>query len=88
MSFCKPTRRDVLRGTAATGAGLLMAGKGLPALAQDQPLPEGAAGKLTVIHRTEYFPEAQTLFRDQVGAFAEATSRQPIRRLSATSSAK
>ena len=72
MSIRKPSRRDVLRGTAATGA--IIAGGGLPAFAQDEALPEGAAGKLTVIHRTEYFPEAQTLFRDQVTAFAEANS--------------
>jgi multiple sugar transport system substrate-binding protein len=72
MSFRKPSRRDVLRGTAATGA--IIAGGALPAFAQDQALPEGAAGKLTVIHRTEYFPEAQTLFRDQVSAFAEANN--------------
>jgi len=76
MSFKKPSRRDLLRGTAATG--LFMAG-GMPVLAEDKPdapLPVGAAGKLTVIHRTEYFPEAQTLFRGQVEAFAKAKNVQ------------
>jgi multiple sugar transport system substrate-binding protein len=45
-----------------------------PAFGQDaapeQDLPQGAAGKLTVIHRTEYFEEAQTLFREAVAEFA------------------
>ncbi|MEP7239666.1 MAG: substrate-binding domain-containing protein [Devosia sp.] len=69
-------RRDLLRGSAATGAGLLIAGAGLPALGEDKKpeldLPKGATGKLTVIHRTEYFEEAQTFFRDEVTAFAKA----------------
>ncbi len=72
MSFRNPSRRDLLRGTAA--AGFAMAG-GVRVFAEDkpdQPLPVGASGKLTVIHRTEYFPEAQTLFRDEVAAFAQA----------------
>jgi multiple sugar transport system substrate-binding protein len=34
------------------------------------PLPEGAAGKLTVIHRTEYFEDAQTIFRDTAVKYA------------------
>jgi multiple sugar transport system substrate-binding protein len=77
----KLTRRDVLRGTAATGAGLLIAGQGMPGFAQDAPkpdapLPEGAAGKLTVIHRTEYFEAAQTAFRDTVQAFADSKGIQ------------
>jgi multiple sugar transport system substrate-binding protein len=75
MSFKKPSRRELLLSSAATGAGLLIAGSGLPALAEDKPpldLPKGAAGKLTVIHRTEYFPEAQQMFRDEVAAFAKA----------------
>ena len=33
------------------------------------PLPEGAEGKITVIHRTEYFQEAETKFRDIVTQF-------------------
>lgn len=72
----KLTRRDLLRGTAATGAGLLAAGQALPAYAQDADLPEGSAGKLTVIHRTEYFEEAQTRFRDTVIEFAEANGAE------------
>lgn len=67
------SRRDFLRVSAATGAALAVTGS---ALAQDEPtptpapLPEGAAGKLTVIHRTEYFEQVQTLYRETVEAFA------------------
>ena len=64
MSSKKFSRRDVLRTAAASGA--FIAGSRLPAFADDVALPQGVAGKLTVIHRTEYFPEAQTLFRDEV----------------------
>ena len=77
MSFRRPSRRDLLRGTAATG--LFIAGSRLPALAQDnkdQPLPQGAAGKLTVIHRTEYFEQAQNLFRETVANFATANNAE------------
>jgi multiple sugar transport system substrate-binding protein len=78
MTVKKLSRRDVLRGTAATGVGLLAAGSGLPAFGQDAkpdaPLPVGAAGKLTVIHRTEYFEAAQTAFRDTVTEFAKANN--------------
>lgn len=35
------------------------------------PLPEGSAGKLTVIHRTEYFADVQNIFRDNVTAYAK-----------------
>jgi multiple sugar transport system substrate-binding protein len=72
------SRRDILRGSAAAGAGLVIAGSGLPAFAQDAkpapdaPLPVGGSGKLTVIHRTEYFEAAQTAFRDTVQAFADS----------------
>lgn len=79
MTIKKLSRRDVLRGTVATGAGLIAAGSGLPVFAQDAaapkpdaPLPVGGSGKLTVIHRTEYFEAAQTAFRDTVQAFADA----------------
>jgi multiple sugar transport system substrate-binding protein len=34
-------------------------------------LPQGAAGKLTVIHRTEYFEAVQTKFRDTVTQFTK-----------------
>ncbi len=40
------------------------------ATATPLPLPEGSAGTLTVIHRTEYFEEAQTKFRDSVTDYA------------------
>jgi multiple sugar transport system substrate-binding protein len=68
----KVTRRELLRNSALTGAGLIAAGSGLPAFAQDEEkdLPVGASGKLTVIHRTEYFEDAQTIFRDNVERFA------------------
>jgi multiple sugar transport system substrate-binding protein len=78
MSDSKLTRRQLLQGTAAAGAGLIAAGTGLPAFGEDKkpdaPLPVGAAGKLTVIHRTEYFEAAQTIFRDTVTNFAKANN--------------
>ncbi len=77
MDFDKISRRQLLKTGALTGAGLAAAGSGLPALGQDQPeldLPQGASGKLTVIHRTEYFEAAQTMFRDTVAGFAEANN--------------
>jgi multiple sugar transport system substrate-binding protein len=39
-------------------------------------LPVGAAGKLTVIHRTEYFEDAQTIFRQVVTDFAKANNAE------------
>jgi multiple sugar transport system substrate-binding protein len=74
----KLTRRDLLRGTAATGAGLWLGGQGFSAFGQEKApeldLPQGAAGKLTVIHRTEYFEAAQTAVRDTITEFAAANS--------------
>jgi multiple sugar transport system substrate-binding protein len=75
------SRRAILRGTAATSAGLILAAHGVPGFAQDAPkpdapLPQGAAGKLTVIHRTEYFEAAQNAFRDVVGEFAKANNSE------------
>ncbi|MEO5808433.1 extracellular solute-binding protein [Devosia sp.] len=77
MTDKKLTRRAMLQGTAAAGAGLFAAGSGFPAFGQDAPkpdapLPVSASGKLTVIHRTEYFEEAQTIFRSAVTDFAAA----------------
>ncbi len=72
MDSKKLSRREMLQGTALTGAGLIAAGSGLPAFAQEQDLPQATAGKLTVIHRTEYLPVAQELFRTQVEEFAKA----------------
>ena len=79
MDNKKFSRRDVLRGGAAAGAGILAAGSGLPVFGQDAPkpdapLPVSEAGKLTVIHRTEYFEAAQTAFRDTVAEFAAANN--------------
>ncbi|MFN8485459.1 MAG: extracellular solute-binding protein [Anaerolineae bacterium] len=39
-------------------------------------LPQGAAGKLTVIHRTEYFPAVQERFKKTVEDFAKANNVQ------------
>lgn len=81
MNRKKLSRRDFLRATAGTGAALA-AGSGLAAFAQDNPtptpleLPEGTAGTLTVIHRTEYFEEAQTTFREIVEDFAASNGAQ------------
>lgn len=75
MTKDKFSRRDILRGSAAVGAGIVLGANGLPVLAEDQPdaaLPVGDKGKLTVIHRTEYFEAAQTAFRDTVQAFADS----------------
>lgn len=70
MSNNKLSRRDFLRAAASTGAALA-AGSGFVALAQDEEeLPQGAEGTLTVIHRTEYFEAAQTAFRDTLEQFA------------------
>jgi multiple sugar transport system substrate-binding protein len=78
MANRKLSRRDVLRGAAAGSAGLLIGGQGLPAFGQEKKpeldLPKGASGKLTVIHRTEYFEAAQTAFRDTVTEFAAANN--------------
>jgi multiple sugar transport system substrate-binding protein len=76
----KFSRRDMLRTSAATGAGLIAAGIGVPGFAQEKKpeieLPVGAAGKLTVIHRTEYFEEAQNKFREITETFAKANGAE------------
>jgi multiple sugar transport system substrate-binding protein len=59
----KLSRRDFLKFGAGAGSGLLASGLlGSRVFGQDPtatptplPLPQGAAGKLTVIHKTEYF---------------------------------
>lgn len=81
MDDNKFSRREILRGTAVAGAGIALGAGALPALAQDAPapdapLPQGGSGKLTVIHRTEYFEAAQTAFRDTVQAFADSNGVQ------------
>lgn len=80
MSRKSMSRRDFLRTAAGTSVALTAAGS-LTALAQDatptpQDLPEGVAGTLTVIHRTEYFEEAQTIFREIVQDFADANGAE------------
>ncbi|MCA0453741.1 MAG: extracellular solute-binding protein [Chloroflexi bacterium] len=70
--MAKISRRGFLRTAAGASAGLLAAHNGI-AFAQDPtpaPLPQGAAGKLTVIHKTEYFAAVQDLFREDVVKFA------------------
>ena len=78
MDEKKLSRRAVIRGTVATGAGLIAAANGLPVFAQDKPaeldLPVGAEGKLTVIHRTEYLEVATNKFRETVEKFAADNS--------------
>ena len=70
------TRRNLLLGT--TGLGVLAALPGGVALAQesDLPLPEGSPEKLTIIHRTEYFEQAQELFAQAVREFAEEQGKE------------
>lgn len=68
------TRRRFLQVTVGSSAALIAASSGLVG-AQDPtatplPLPEGAEGKLTIIHKTEYFAEVQDLFRANVEQFA------------------
>jgi multiple sugar transport system substrate-binding protein len=69
------SRRDFLRMASAAGVGVFAAnGTLLNAFAQDPtatpaPLPEGAEGKITLIHKTEYFEEVQTMFRTEVESF-------------------
>ena len=62
------SRRDFLKAAASTGV-VIVAGGNIITLAQEQDLPQGAAGKLTMIHRTEYFSEVQDLFRASVEEF-------------------
>lgn len=77
MNQKKLSRREFLR---VTGTGAVLLGSGLTGigiLAQDAtatplPLPEGAVGKLTVIHRTEYFQVVQQMFHDTVVNYASA----------------
>lgn len=77
----KMTRRDFLRAAAAGTSAAALAGNGIAAFAQDPTatplaLPEGAAGTLTVIHRTEYFEQAQSIFREIVEDFAASNNVQ------------
>lgn len=79
MNPKKMSRRDLLR---AAGIGFLATGSSLiahPLFAQDPtatplPLPQGSEGKLTVIHRTEYFEVVQQRFRELVVNFASANN--------------
>ncbi len=66
----KFTRRQLLRTGSALGASMFAH----PLLAQEENLPEGAAGKLTIIQRQEYFQEAQDNFRTICEDFAAANS--------------
>jgi len=55
---------------AAPTAAAAGAATAVPPTATPLPLPQGEAGKLTVIHRTEYFEEVQKLFRSNAENFA------------------
>src|SRR5262245_61327706 len=55
--------------TVATSAPVGAAATAAQPTAAPLPLPVGAAGKLTVIHRTEFFAGAQTKFHDLVTQF-------------------
>ena len=73
----KITRRHLLATSSAMGAGLIARAAGCrpsrrQAAQPEQDLPVGAAGKLTVIHRTEYFEAAQNKFREVCQGFADA----------------
>jgi len=82
MKKNKLSRRDFLKFGAGVGGGMLASGLwASSAFGQDPtatpvptntpaPLPQGAAGKLTVIHKTEYFEAVQNLFREDVVAWA------------------
>lgn len=74
MGKNKISRREFLRTTAAAGAAAVAAQTGI-SLGQEgtpteAPLPVGTEGTLTVIHKTEYFEEVQTMFRDEVVKWA------------------
>src|SRR6266508_1141801 len=56
---------------AATEAPAATAAPTAAPTATPLPLPEGAAGKFTVIHRTEYFEEPQKIFRETMTQFAK-----------------
>jgi multiple sugar transport system substrate-binding protein len=82
MSRKKLSRRDFLAISAAASAGLIATVNGIglgqatptatPAPTNTPaPLPIGQEGTLTVIHKTEYFEEVQTIFRDFVVNWAE-----------------
>lgn len=76
MASNKMSRRDFLRAASNAGFVVAVTSSGATVIfAQDPtatppPLPEGAAGKLTVIHKTEYVAEVQELFRADVVQFA------------------
>jgi len=62
--------------TAAPAATVAVAAPTTAATATPLPLPEGSAGKLTVIHRTEYFEAVQQKFRSAVEDYAKAQGIQ------------
>ncbi len=76
MSSNKISRRDFLRAARNAGFVVAFSASGVPIVfAQDPtatppPLPEGAAGKLTIIHKTEYVAEVQELCRSNVVQWA------------------
>lgn len=76
----KLSRRNLLQSTASFAVAMFATGSGMQAFAQeaasDQPLPAGSPEKLTVIHRTEYFQQAQDLFVEAVARFADENGKE------------
>ncbi len=70
-AMAAPTAMEAPTAMAAPTAAAAGAATAVPPTATPLPLPEGAAGKLTIIHRTEYFEDVQTLFRSAVTDFAK-----------------
>lgn len=72
--YKKFSRRDFLRASAGASAAALAAAHGIgfaqDATATPAPIPEGAAGKLTVIQKTEYFPVVQEQISQYIRDFA------------------
>jgi multiple sugar transport system substrate-binding protein len=81
MKSKKLTRRDFLR-AAGAGVAFYATGRGFtPLFAQDPtatpaPLPVGQEGTLTLIHKTEYFEQVQTMFRDEVVNYVGSTGME------------
>ncbi len=65
------TAAPAASGASVTGATTTGVAAATAATPTALVLPKGAAGKLTVIHRTEYFEAVQTKFRDAVTEYAK-----------------
>jgi multiple sugar transport system substrate-binding protein len=83
MDNKKFSRRKFLRAAAGTSAALIASGTWMSSIRAQDPtatptptptntpfsLPQGAGGKLTIIHKTEYFEDIQKMFREEVIKF-------------------